>query len=119
MTQHFTQCENNSYKANFLIRDMYLCLMISNCSGKQLEIIRQWYMSRIRMISNCSGKRSFSVLNRVKNQLRSSMGQKRLNSFALPCIENELLESIDTDKLLKALHCLNSENVSFECVHAK
>ena len=26
------------------------------------------------MISNCSGERSFSVLKRVKNQLRSSMG---------------------------------------------
>ena len=35
------------------------------------------------MISNCSGKRSFSVLKRVKNQLRSPMGQKRLNSLAL------------------------------------
>ena len=44
------------------------------------------------MISNCSGERSFSVLKRVKNQLRSSMGQKRLNSLALVCIENKLLK---------------------------
>ena len=29
------------------------------------------------MISNCSGERSFSVLKRIKNQLRSSMGPKR------------------------------------------
>ena len=44
------------------------------------------------MISNCSGECSFSVLKRVKNQLRSSTGQKRLNSLALLYIENELLE---------------------------
>ena len=51
------------------------------------------------MISNCSGERSFSVLKRVKNQLRSSMGQKRLNSLALLCIQNELLEKVDTDDI--------------------
>ena len=54
------------------------------------------------MISNCSGERSFSVLKRVKNQLRSSMGQKRFNSLALLCIENELLEKIDTDDIIKS-----------------
>ena len=43
------------------------------------------------MISNGWDERSFSVLKRVKNQLRSSMDQKRLNSLALLCIENELL----------------------------
>ena len=51
------------------------------------------------MISNCSGERSFSVLKRVKNQLRSSMGQKRLNSLARLCIENELLEKMDTEDI--------------------
>ena len=54
------------------------------------------------MISNCMGERSFSVLKKVKNQLRSSMGQKRLNSLALLCIENELLEKIDTDDIIKS-----------------
>ena len=55
-----------------------------------------------RMISNCWGERSFSVLKRVKNQLRLSMGQKRLNSLALLCIENKLLEKIDTDDTIKS-----------------
>ena len=54
------------------------------------------------MISNCLGERSFSVLKKVKNQLRSSMDQKRLNSIALLCIENELLEKIDTDDIIKS-----------------
>ena len=53
------------------------------------------------MISDCSGERSFSVLKRVKNQLRSSIGKKRLNSLALLCIENELLKKIDTDDIVE------------------
>ena len=40
------------------------------------------------MISNCSGEFSYSVVKRVKNQLRLSMGQKRLNSLALLYNEN-------------------------------
>ena len=54
------------------------------------------------MISNCPGERSFSLLKRAKNQLRSSMGQKRLNSLVLLCIENELLQKIDTDDIIKS-----------------
>ena len=53
------------------------------------------------MISNCLGERSFSILKGVKNQSRSSMGQKRLNSLALLCIENKRLEKIDTDDIIK------------------
>ena len=53
------------------------------------------------MISNCSEERSFSVLKKVKNQLRSSMGQKRLNSLALLCIENELWEKLDIDVIIR------------------
>ena len=50
--------------------------------------------------SNCSGERTFSVLKRVRNQLRSSKGQKRLNSLALLCIENKILERIDADDVI-------------------
>ena len=54
------------------------------------------------MTYNCSSERSFSVLKRAKNQLRSSRGQKRLNSLALLCIENGLLEKIDTNDIIKS-----------------
>ncbi|CAK8695124.1 unnamed protein product [Clavelina lepadiformis] len=54
------------------------------------------------MISNCSGERSFSALKRVKNHLRSSMRQKRLNSLAILCIENDILQKIDTDDIIKS-----------------
>jgi hypothetical protein len=39
-------------------------------------------------ISNASGERSFSVLRRVENYLRNSMGQIRLVNLAILCIES-------------------------------
>ena len=54
------------------------------------------------MILKCSGERLLSVLKRVKNQLRSSMGPKKLNSLALLRIKNKLLEKIDTDDIVKS-----------------
>lgn len=46
-------------------------------------------------ISNCSAERSFSTLKRIKNYLRSSLVEDKLNSLSLLAIESELLNSID------------------------
>ena len=82
--QMFTFISENEFMNAFpnvsVVFRLYLCLMISNCLGECL----------------------FSVLKRVKNQLRSSMGQKRLKSLVLLCIENELLEKIDTHDIIKS-----------------
>ena len=51
--------------------------------------------------SNCSGERSFSVLKRVKNALRSTMLQHRLASLTLLQIENFVLAEIDCEKLIE------------------
>lgn len=40
---------------------------------------------------------SFSVLKRVKNYLRSTIGQQRMTDLSLLCIEPGLLDSLDTD----------------------
>lgn len=52
------------------------------------------------MVTNCSGERSFSKLKRVKNYLRSTMGQERLNSLTLMSIETETLRGMDTGRLI-------------------
>ena len=62
------------------------------------------------MIFNCSGERSFSALKRVKNHMGSFMGQKRLKSLALLCIENELLERINPDDVSKSCALAKSGN---------
>ena len=42
----------------------------------------------------------FSTLKRVKNELRSTMGQNLLNALSLLCIENELLQEIDVESTI-------------------
>lgn len=51
-------------------------------------------------VSNCSGERSFSTLKRVKNCLRSTLGQNKLNTLMFLSIEKEFLDKIDSEKLI-------------------
>lgn len=50
--------------------------------------------------TNCSAERSFSTLKRVKNYLRASMGQDRLNALALLSIEAKLVQEINYEDLI-------------------
>lgn len=52
------------------------------------------------IVTNCTGERSFSKLKRIKNDLRSTIRQTRLNSLSLLCIENELLKSVNFSTLI-------------------
>ncbi len=56
---------------------------------------------RSLMITNATGERNFSKLKLIKNCLRSSMGQKRLNSLAIMSIENDVLDKISFQDVLK------------------
>jgi hypothetical protein len=51
--------------------------------------------------TNASGERSFSVLRRVKNYLRSTLSQDKTSSLSLLSIENEMLRSIDWSSIIK------------------
>ncbi|KAK6167695.1 hypothetical protein SNE40_021663 [Patella caerulea] len=53
------------------------------------------------MVTNRSGERSFSALARIKNHLRSTMGQDCMESLALLCVEANLLDSINLDEIIK------------------
>ncbi|XP_060864355.1 zinc finger MYM-type protein 1-like [Metopolophium dirhodum] len=48
--------------------------------------------------TSCEGERSFSILKRVKNWQRSTIGQDKLSSLSVLAIEHELLQDIDTEK---------------------
>ncbi|KYN28699.1 hypothetical protein ALC57_01879 [Trachymyrmex cornetzi] len=43
---------------------------------------------------------SFSCLKRIKNYLRSIIGQTRLNSLAILTIEAEILNSLNCDEII-------------------
>lgn len=51
-------------------------------------------------ISNCEGERSFSTLSRVKNHLRATMSQDRLDDLAVMSIESDLLRALDVTALI-------------------
>lgn len=63
--------------------------------------------------SNCSGERSFSTLKRVKNYLRASMGQDRLNALALLSIEAELVQEINYDDIIDVFAQTKARKIKF------
>lgn len=52
-------------------------------------------------VTVASGERSFSTLKRLKTYLRSSMSQDRLSSLAVISIEHEIVETVDTDSIVR------------------
>lgn len=52
-------------------------------------------------VTNCEGERSFSQMARIKNELRTRMTQRHLNSLSLMAIESELVRDINFDDLIK------------------
>ena len=53
------------------------------------------------MVSNCSGERSFSKLKIIKNRLRTTLDQEKLNWLSLMSIESDVLRSIDFRDIIK------------------
>lgn len=51
--------------------------------------------------TNCSAERSFSALKRLKNYLRASIGQEKLNSLAVLSIEASMVENIDFNDVIE------------------
>lgn len=51
--------------------------------------------------TNCNGERSFSTLKRIKNYLRSSLGQDKLNNLSILSIESELFNELNTCNIIK------------------
>ena len=64
------------------------------------------------LISNCSGERSFSQMALVKNKLRSTMTDERLSALKLLSVEIDLLDNmsfsdiVDTFAFAKSRKCL-------------
>ena len=81
--QYFSLIKEHSLESTF--PNIAVCLRIYLCM----------------MVTNCSGERSFSKLKRIKNELRTSIGQVRLNHLSLLSIEHELLREINTDHIIK------------------
>lgn len=64
-------------------------------------------------VSVASGERSFSKLKIIKNYLRSTMLQQRLSNLAIVSIEHQLLDSLDTSKLIEEFSNIKARKVKF------
>jgi len=51
------------------------------------------------MVTNCSGERSFSKLKRIKSVPRSTMYQELLSDLSILCVENDKLRLTDFDDI--------------------
>lgn len=62
-------------------------------------------------ISVASGEGSFSKLKLIKNYLRSTMCQERLNGLSVISIEKNILNTIDIEELSEKFSKLKSRRV--------
>ena len=80
---------------------MYSLIIKKNVreSFLNVEIILRTYLTL--MVSNCAGEHSFSRLKRIKNSLRTSCSQKRLNFLTIMSLNVDILRALDLDDLIK------------------
>jgi len=58
--------------------------------------------------SNASGERSFSVLKRVKNYLRSSLIHEKMSNLSILCIESDLVKNMKWEELIHQFATMKS-----------
>ena len=64
-------------------------------------------------VSVATGERSFSKLKIIKNYLRSTMTQERLNGLATISIEHELAAEIDVEDAIRTFASMKARRVHF------
>ena len=64
-------------------------------------------------VTVASAEQSFSKLKLLKNYLRSTMSQERLNGLAMCCIENNMLDITDLDTVIHDFASKNARKSRF------
>lgn len=65
------------------------------------------------MVTNCSGERTFSRLEIIKNRLRTSMHDDRLNLLSIMSIESDVLDSLSFDEVIHDFALKKSRKVPY------
>jgi len=76
-----------------------------------------WIAYRIWLIipvTVASGERSFSKLKFIKNYLRSTMSQERLNGLAMISIEKNMVEKLEYTSLISDFAAKNARRSCFQ-----
>lgn len=95
-------------KENISLPYLYNRIMTDGlkCVFPNIEIALRIYLCFF--VTTCSGERSFSQLKLIKNCLRNSTGQDRLNRLSLLCIEHELLSELDMEPIIDQFYLLKN-----------
>ena len=88
------------------------CLIVDNCLSYGVEIALKIYFTW--MVTNCHYECSFSKLKRIKNKVRATMGQKRLNHLSLMSIEHKLWREMNRSRIIDEFSCPIIANVPYE-----
>lgn len=62
-------------------------------------------------VSSATCERSFSAMRRVKNWLRTSMQQNRFTNLSTICIERDITNNLDNEKILNKF-ALNNRKIN-------
>jgi len=63
-------------------------------------------------VSSATCERSFSAMRRVKNWLRTTVGQNRFTSLASICIERDITNNINNEKILNKFALTNNRKIN-------
>ena len=55
----------------------------------------------------------YTILRRIKNPYRTAMGQERLDSLSLLCIDADMLRSVDFEDVIKDFALAKSRKKAF------
>lgn len=92
-----------SFLGNKFFQDPHYCLkyirkMNMRHTFPNLDIILQIYLSM--PCTNCSSERSFSVLKRIKNRMRSTLTQEKLDSLSLLAINHDVTKQLSFEDVI-------------------
>jgi DNA repair protein RadC len=98
---HFSEYLKSLNKHNLSLHALYLLIKEKNIQSvyPNIEIVLRIFLST--PASNCSAERSFTSLRRIKNYLRSTLSDEKLNAFAILAIENKMLENISFEEIFE------------------
>ncbi|CAF1389160.1 unnamed protein product [Rotaria sordida] len=106
----------NQMKIKRITKISTVCEILNTCEiGKQMfrefdKLIRLYLTIPV---TTATSERAFSVLNRVKSTLRSTMTQSRLNHLLLAHIYKEKLDEIDPNQIMSTFISSNEQRQAF------
>jgi len=79
-----------------------------------ISVILQYYLTICVSVASC--ERSFSKLKLIKNFLRSTMSEDRLNNLAILSIERKTASEIDFDNIINKFSSMKARKHTLNCI---